>query len=125
MNGRGQHGIDHVVCLPDGQSTITEAYASGVNIVLALEFLELQARVGWICLEDIVSALGLALDIRRQIVKQTPEIPGGPGLHQSRSLSGSVSSLASSSRASRASRRMISRDRKSTRLNSSHIPLSR
>jgi len=100
---------DHAVCLPDGQSTITEAYASGVNILLALKFFELQARVRWICLEHIVSALGLALGIRRQIMKQTPEIPGGPGLHQSRSLSGSVSHLASSSRASRAIRRMTSR----------------
>jgi hypothetical protein len=44
-------------------------------IARALEFLELQAPVCWICLEDIVSALGLALGIRRQIVKQTPEIP--------------------------------------------------
>ena len=98
----------HAVRLPDGQSTITEAYARGVNIVLTLEFLELQARVRWICLEDSLSALGLTLDIRRQITKQTPEIPGGPGLHQSRSVRGSVSPLASSSRASRASRRMTS-----------------
>jgi hypothetical protein len=70
---------DHPVCLPDGQSTITEAYASGINIVIALDFLELQARVRWICLEDSVGALGLALGIRRQIMKQTLEIPGGPG----------------------------------------------
>jgi hypothetical protein len=46
-------------------------YASGVNFVLALEFLEMEAWVRWICREDIVSALGLALGISRQIMKQT------------------------------------------------------
>jgi hypothetical protein len=40
---------------------------------------------------------------------RAPEFPGGPGLHQSRSASGSVSPRLSSSRASRAIRRIISR----------------
>jgi hypothetical protein len=58
---------DHVVCLPDGQSTITEAYASGVILSSPSSFLN--CRAGCACLEDIVSALGFALGIRRQIMK--------------------------------------------------------
>ena len=55
---------------------------------------------------DDVSA---PLRIERQVGKQTPEPPGSPGLHQSRSSNGSVSPRSSSSRASRAIRRITSR----------------
>ena len=74
-----------------------------------VQFLEMEARVSRVGLEEAIRARGSPLNIRRQIREQTPELPGRPRLDQSSSSNGRVSPLASSSGASRAMRRIISR----------------
>src|ERR1039458_2224062 len=94
------------IFLHGGQSAIFKTDANRINIILAFQLFELQTGVRRVALEKTIGALGVALSAEGQFGKQTPELPCGPGLHQSRSSNGSVSPLSSSSRASRAIRRI-------------------
>src|ERR1035441_8308048 len=98
-----------MVALHHGECAVVETNAGRVYIVRASELLKMQTGMRWIGPEQPKSAPGILLNFHRQIREQSPELPGSPQLDQSRLSNGRVSPLASSSRASRAMRRMISR----------------
>src|ERR1022692_4348193 len=100
---------DDAVFLHDCQSAVLRTDASRIDVILASEFLELQAGMRRIALEETIGALGVPLCVGGWIGKQSPEPPDGPGRPQSRSSQGGVSPLSSSAMASRAMRRITSR----------------
>lgn len=69
------------VLLHNCQRELLEADASRVDVILTLQFLELQRWMCRIALEETIGTPSVLLNIERQIVTQAPESPGGPGLH--------------------------------------------
>ncbi|MGA3042446.1 MAG: hypothetical protein ABSF54_16815 [Bryobacteraceae bacterium] len=69
---------DDFVFLHNCQSAVIKTDASRINVILPFQFLELQARMRQIALEETIGALCVPLGVCGQAGKQTPEPPGGP-----------------------------------------------
>lgn len=55
------------IFLHDSQSAIFKANANRIDVILAFQFLEFQARVRRIALKETIGALGVPLSVRGQI----------------------------------------------------------
>src|SRR5450432_665166 len=84
----------------DRKRPIFQANTRRVDLVLTCQFLEMQTWVGWAGTEELIGPSCILLNRYGQVVEQAPELTRGPRLHQRRSSIGTVSPLASSSRAS-------------------------
>ena len=72
---------DDPVFLHDRQRAIVQADARRINIILALQLLEFQARMPWILPKKAIRALRVPLNFGWQLGKTAPELPGRPRLH--------------------------------------------
>ena len=100
---------DDAIFLHDRQSAIFKTDANQIDVILAFQFLELQNRGAPDCSGRDDRRAWRPVGRRRVDLKTNAELPGRPGLNQSRSSNGRVLPLSSSSRASRAIRRITSR----------------
>ena len=84
------------VIVHDGECAVSHADPGGIDTVLALELLKLQAGIARIGPKQAIGALCVALNVRRQLTEKPPECPRSPRVDQRRSSRSSVSPAASS-----------------------------